>query len=59
MPKLLTEDAVAGYRRNGYHFPIDVLSEAETRDCAPSSRPHEAASAGRSAATAGTSRTSI
>ena len=32
MPKLLTEDAVAKYNRDGYYFPIDVLSEAETRD---------------------------
>ena len=31
MTKLLTEEAVAGYRRNGYHFPIEVLTEAETR----------------------------
>jgi non-heme Fe2+,alpha-ketoglutarate-dependent halogenase len=32
MPKLLSEDAVARYKRDGYYFPIDVLSEAETRD---------------------------
>jgi len=25
MTKLLTEDAVARYRRDGYYFPIDVL----------------------------------
>ena len=31
MTKLLTEEAVARYRRDGYHFPIEVLSEAETR----------------------------
>ena len=31
MTKLLTEEAVARYRRDGYHFPIEVLSAAETR----------------------------
>jgi hypothetical protein len=32
MPKLLSEDAIAKYNRDGYYFPIDVLSAAETRD---------------------------
>ena len=31
MTKLLSEEAVARYRRDGYHFPIEVLSSAETR----------------------------
>jgi non-heme Fe2+,alpha-ketoglutarate-dependent halogenase len=31
MTKLLTEEAVARYRRNGYHFPIEVLTAAETQ----------------------------
>ncbi len=31
MTKLLSEEAVARYRRDGYHFPIEVLSAAETR----------------------------
>jgi hypothetical protein len=31
MTKLLTEEAVARYRRDGYHFPIEVLTAAETR----------------------------
>ncbi|MBS0541364.1 MAG: phytanoyl-CoA dioxygenase family protein [Proteobacteria bacterium] len=29
MPKALSDDAVARYQRDGYHFPIDVLSPAE------------------------------
>ena len=41
MTKLLTEDAVARYRRDGYHFPIDVLSEAETRDLRAKLEAHE------------------
>ena len=32
MPKLLSEDAVAKYKRDGYYFPIDVLTESETLD---------------------------
>src|SRR5258708_35210819 len=32
MPKLLSEDAIAKYKRDGYYFPIDVLSESETLD---------------------------
>ena len=31
MPKLLSEDAVARYERDGYYFPIPVLSTDETR----------------------------
>jgi non-haem Fe2+, alpha-ketoglutarate-dependent halogenase len=31
MPKLLTADQVSGYRRNGFHFPVRVLSAAEAR----------------------------
>ena len=41
MTKLLTEDAVARYRRDGYHFPIDVLSEAETRALRAKLEAHE------------------
>ena len=32
MPKKLTEDQVAQYRRDGYTFPVDVYSAAETAD---------------------------
>jgi non-haem Fe2+, alpha-ketoglutarate-dependent halogenase len=46
MTKLLTEDAVARYRRDGYYFPIDVLSEAETRSLRDRLEAHEAASGG-------------
>lgn len=41
MTKFLTEDAVAAYRRNGYHFPIDILSEAETRTLRDKLEAHE------------------
>jgi chlorinating enzyme len=30
MLKTLTENAVAGYRRDGFHFPLDILTPAET-----------------------------
>ncbi|MBV8652095.1 MAG: phytanoyl-CoA dioxygenase family protein [Alphaproteobacteria bacterium] len=30
MPKVLTDDAVARYRRDGYYFPLDILTPAET-----------------------------
>jgi non-haem Fe2+, alpha-ketoglutarate-dependent halogenase len=46
MPRLLSEDAVARYRRDGYYFPIDVLSEAETRSLRDRLEAHEAASGG-------------
>lgn len=29
MPKILSEEAVAAFRRDGYHFPIRVMPEAE------------------------------
>jgi hypothetical protein len=41
MTKFLTEDAVARYRRDGYHFPIDILSEAETRALRAKLEAHE------------------
>jgi len=31
MPKLLTADQVCGYRRDGFYFPVPVLSAAEAR----------------------------
>jgi non-heme Fe2+,alpha-ketoglutarate-dependent halogenase len=46
MTKLLTEDAVARYRRDGYHFPIDVLGAAETRDLRARLEAHEATAGG-------------
>jgi Phytanoyl-CoA dioxygenase (PhyH) len=46
MTKLLTEDAVSAYRRDGYYFPIDVLSDSETRALRDKLEAHEAASGG-------------
>jgi ectoine hydroxylase-related dioxygenase (phytanoyl-CoA dioxygenase family) len=46
MPKLLSEDAVANYRRDGYYFPLDVLSETEARALRTKLEAHEAASGG-------------
>ena len=31
-PSTLPPDAIARYRRDGFHFPIGVLSEAEARE---------------------------
>ena len=31
MPKVLSATAVANYRRDGFHFPVSVLSTAEAR----------------------------
>jgi len=42
MPKLLSEAAVASYKRDGYYFPIDVLSAAETRQLRDRLEEHEA-----------------
>ena len=46
MPKLLSEDAVARYNRDGYYFPIDVLSESETLDMRRRLEDHERATGG-------------
>jgi hypothetical protein len=46
MPRLLSEDAIAGYRRDGFHFPVDVLSEAETGDLRRRLEAHEAETGG-------------
>jgi non-heme Fe2+,alpha-ketoglutarate-dependent halogenase len=46
MTKFLSEDAVARYRRDGYHFPIDVLSAAETRELRAKLEAHETATGG-------------
>ena len=32
MPKALTDSQVQAYHRNGYHFPVDLLSPAETQE---------------------------
>ena len=42
MPKLLSADAVEKYKHDGYYFPVDILSEAETRDLRRRLEVHEA-----------------
>jgi chlorinating enzyme len=46
MPKLLSNDAVAAYKRDGYYFPIEVLSDAETRDLRTRLETYERANGG-------------
>ncbi len=46
MSKLLSEEAVARYRRDGYYFPIDVLSASEVRELRNRLEQHEARSGG-------------
>jgi ectoine hydroxylase-related dioxygenase (phytanoyl-CoA dioxygenase family) len=46
MAKFLSEEAVAKYKRDGYHFPIDVLSASETRELRDRLEAHEAQSGG-------------
>ncbi len=46
MPKLLSRAAVEKYNRDGYYFPIDVLSEAETRELRAKLEAHEGRTGG-------------
>src|SRR5207248_3776146 len=46
MPKLLSDDAIALYRRDGYYFPVDILSVGETLDLRRRLEQHEAATGG-------------
>ena len=46
MTKLLSEDAVAAYQRDGYYFPVDILSAAETRILRDKLEAHERATGG-------------
>jgi len=46
MPKVLSDAAVARYRRDGYYFPIDVLSSAETLDLRGKLEAYERANGG-------------
>ena len=32
MTKMLTDREISGYRQHGYHFPVNVLSEAEVAE---------------------------
>ena len=44
MPKVLREAEVDAYRRNGYHFPVDVLSADEVAGFRGKLEDYEAAS---------------
>jgi non-haem Fe2+, alpha-ketoglutarate-dependent halogenase len=33
MPKVLTSEQIEAYHARGYHFPVDVLSDAEVKEC--------------------------
>lgn len=46
MPKLLSETAVASYKRDGYYFPVDMLSASETRTLRDRLEEHEARTGG-------------
>src|SRR3712207_6779127 len=46
MPKLLSEAEVAAFWRDGFHFPVRVLTDAETRRFRGALEAHEAATGG-------------
>lgn len=46
MPKVLTEAQVQHYREHGYHFPVPILSRAETDECRRRLEDYEARSGG-------------
>lgn len=46
MAKILSEDAVAKYQRDGYYFPLDILSDAETRELRRKLEEYETATGG-------------
>jgi non-heme Fe2+,alpha-ketoglutarate-dependent halogenase len=46
MAKILSDDAVAAYKRDGYYFPIDVLSDDETRELRRKLEAYERANGG-------------
>lgn len=46
MPKLLSPEAIEQYRRNGFYFPIDVLSREEARSYRQKLEAHEAETGG-------------
>jgi len=46
MPKTLTDSQVQAYHRNGYHFPVDLLSPAETQELRRRIEDYEARSGG-------------
>src|SRR6266550_1385242 len=46
MPRALTDSQVQAYHRNGYHFPVDLLSPAETQELRRRIEDYEARSGG-------------
>lgn len=46
MPKVLTDKQIQNYHRNGYHFPLDLLSPAETQQLRRRIEDYEAKSGG-------------
>jgi non-haem Fe2+, alpha-ketoglutarate-dependent halogenase len=46
MPKLLSAAQVDAFWRDGYHFPVPVLSDAEVKRCRDALEAHEAAAGG-------------
>lgn len=46
MPKLLSEADVSAFWRNGYHFPVPVLSAAEVERCRGALEAHERGAGG-------------
>jgi non-heme Fe2+,alpha-ketoglutarate-dependent halogenase len=46
MAKILSDDAVAAYNRDGYYFPIDVLSDGETLELRRKLEAYERANGG-------------
>ena len=46
MPKVLTEEAIAGLRRDGFHFPIPGVSKSEAEDYRRQLEAFEAANGG-------------
>ncbi len=46
MPKLLSEAETAAFRQDGFHFPVRVLADAETRRFSDALEAHEATAGG-------------
>ena len=46
MPKVLSAAEVAAYRENGYHFPVNALSESEVAGFRKKLEDYEAANGG-------------
>lgn len=46
MPKVLSPEAIARYQRDGYYFPLDVLSESETHELRGKLEAYERANGG-------------